>query len=78
MRLGDGEGQRVVAGVATLRTGQVLRPGLDLGRPERVSGRPDLQDDRVVVLTDRVVEPADQLGLLLRGAQTGLDRKSVV
>jgi hypothetical protein len=71
VRLADGVRERVVAGVTALRTGQVLRPRLDVRRPERVGGRPDLQHDGVVVLPYGVVQPGLQLGLLRGSGQSG-------
>ncbi|KGC52790.1 hypothetical protein DO65_4945 [Burkholderia pseudomallei] len=69
MRFGDGERERIVAGIAALRARQIFRPRLERRRPECVRGRPNLQDHRVAVHPDRVVEPRAQLGLLRGGRQ---------
>ena len=72
--LGDREGQRVVAGVAALGAGEVLRPRLQGRRPERVGGRANLHDDGVVALRDGQVVVPDELGLLRGGGEAGSAR----
>ena len=74
MGLGDRERQRVVAGVAALGAGEVLRPRLQGRRPERVGGRANLHHDGVVVLRDGQVVVRDELGLLRGGREAGSAR----
>ena len=65
VRLGHGEGQRVVGRPRA----QEFGPRLEGGRVERVRHRPDLQKDRVQMQRGGAVEDRDQLALLLLGRQ---------
>ena len=78
VRLGDEEGQRVIAGVAALVAGEVLRPGLVRGAVERVGRGTDLDVDGVEVQLLGHVEQVAVLRLLLGGRKTLLVRPVAV
>ena len=56
VRLADGDAQRVPAGVPALVAGQALRPRLVRRGPQRVGGRPHLEDHGVQAALDGRVE----------------------
>ncbi len=79
MRLVDRELERIVKRLRRLAhvAREILRPRLELRRIERVGRRPNLQDDRVEIQLDRLVENRDQLMLLPSAGSPGRDGQSM-
>ena len=71
VRLGDGEGQRVIPRVGT-RAAQPGAPGFNVGFVKGISIRTHLQDDGIEAQPGSLFDDAEQLGLLLAGGQSGL------
>src|ERR1035441_11041320 len=76
MRLGDGEGERIVERRrrAALNAGEIFRPRLDAGLIKRIARGTHLKNDAVQLQRRRAVEDGDEFNLLLRGGEAGLRR----